>query len=64
MNVQDIEKNYIAKGDYIDDDGEFRMIKDFEIYSDTQATVCLTDGGVMSIQEIKSDMIFLESEIY
>lgn len=64
MNVQDIKMNYIAKGDYVDTDGEFRMIKDFEIYSDKAATVVLVGGGVMSIQEVTEDMIYLESEIH
>ena len=64
MNVQDIKRNYICKGDYIGDGGEFSMIKDFEIYDDKDATVVLVGGGVMSIQEISEDMVYLESEIF
>ncbi len=63
MNVQDIKDIMICEGDYIDEDGSFRKIRNFEIHSDTSATVVLVGGGVMSIQEVTEDMIYLESEI-
>lgn len=63
MKVQDIKDNMICEGDYVNEDGSFHKIRNLEIHSDTDATVVLVGGGVMSIQDVSEDMIYLESEV-
>lgn len=62
MNVQDIKDGMICEGDYVLDplDNEYREICGFTIHDETDATVHLTDGGVMGIHEC--DDTLLESE--
>ena len=58
MKSFDINK-HIFEGDHIIDplDGEERTISGFVVHSVDEASVNLTDGGVMNISEIKYDTI-------
>ena len=63
--AKDIE-TYVCTGDYIADpmdEGRYREIASFTVHNETNVTVNMTDGGVMGLDEITYQMIYLESEI-
>ena len=65
MKQSDIN-DQIFEGDNVIDpmDGERRTISSFGEFSDDgNATVFMTDGGVMGLNEITSDMIRLDGEL-
>ena len=63
--AKDIEI-YVCSGDYIKDPmgGDIREIASFTVHDEENVSVNMTDGGFMSLDEIKDEMIFLESEVW
>ena len=63
--AKDIESQ-ICTGDYFKDpmdSDRLREIASSTIHSENSVTVNMTDGGVMGLDEITSDMILLELEL-
>jgi len=63
MNVNQITTGAICVGDYIVYGCETRLIIGFEYYDNVDGAALFDDGGIMGLDEIKSDMIRLESEV-
>ena len=65
MRVSDFKEGLICEGDFVVDrmDDEIRQIESVTVHDETNATLNMTDGGVMGLDEVMIQDIRLESEV-